>query len=124
MQRYPHNLDHLLTDPHGLRGLAELSEHVGTVADHASPVDAVLLLRHVEEGSDAARLARVSKVAGPQTRKAVELIGLPRAARAVSRISDLLMITIGLIVALVGQLIAFASPIAVRAFRRLFVPAT
>ena len=114
------NLD-LLTDTRPLRGLAELSRHAGTVAEHAGPVDAVLLLRHVEKGADAAGLARVSRVAGTQTRKAVELLGLPRAVRAVSRMSDLLLATIGLIVALLGQIIALASPIAVHALRALLV---
>ena len=114
------NLD-LLTDSRGVRELAELSEHVGTVAHNAGRLDAVLLLKHVEKGADAVGLARVSSVAGTETRKAVELLGLPRAVRAVSRMSDLFLATIGLIVALVGQIIALASPIAVRALRALLV---
>ena len=118
------DLDHLLTDPRVVRELAELSKQVGTVATNAGRVDAVLLLKHVEDGADAAGLARVSRVAGEETRKAVELLGLPRAVRAVSRMSDLLIATLGLVVALVGQLLALASPLAVRSLRRLFAAAT
>ena len=116
------NLD-LLTDTRRLRGIAELSQHVGTVAKRAGPVEAVFLLKHVERGTDAAKLARVSKVAGKRTREAVELLGLAKAARAVSRMSDLLMTTIGLILALVSQLVALTSPLALRALSRLFTRA-
>ena len=117
------NLD-LLTDTRRLRGIAELSEHIGTVAKRAGPAEAVFLLKHVERGTDAAELARVSKVAGKRTREAVELLGLAKAARAVRRLSNLLMTAIGLILALVGQLVVLASPMALRALRRLLVPAS
>ena len=100
------------------------SYHIGTVAKRAGPVEAVFLLKHVERGTDAAELARVSKVAGKRTREAVELLGLAKAARAVRRLSNLLMTAIGLILALVGQLVVLASPMALRALRRLLVPAS
>ena len=112
------NLD-LLTDTRRLRGITELSQHIGTVSKRAGPVEAVFLLKHVERGTDAAELARVSKVAGKRTRDAVELLGLAKAARAVKRLSNLLMTTIGLILALVGQLFILASPMALRALSRL-----
>ena len=46
----------LLTDTRRLRGIAELSGHIGTVAKRAGPVEAVFLLKHVERGTDAADL--------------------------------------------------------------------
>ena len=113
----------LLTDTRRLRGIAELSEHIGTVAKRAGPVEAVFLLKHVERGADAAELARISKVAGKRTREAVELLGLAKAARAVRRLSHLLMTAIGLALALVGQLLVLASPMALRALSRLFTRA-
>ena len=113
----------LLTDTRRLRGIAELSEHIGTVAKRAGPVEAVFLLKHVERGTDAAELARISKVAGKRTREAVELLGLAKAARAVRRLSHLLMTAIGLTLALVGQLLVLASPMALRALSRLFTRA-
>ena len=114
----------LLTDTLRFRGIVELSGHIGAVAKHAGPVDAIFLLKHLEKGGDAAELARVSKVAGKRTREAVELLGLPKVARAaVRRLSGLLMTAIGLILALVGQVIALASPMALRALRRFVVPA-
>ena len=113
----------LLTDTRRLRGIAELSEHIGTVAKRAGPVEAIFLLKHVERSTDAADLARVSKVAGKRTREAVELLGLAKAARAVRRLSNLLMTTIGLVLALVGQLVLLASPMALRALSRFFTRA-
>ena len=113
----------LLTDTRRLRGIVDLSEHIGAVAKHAGPANAIFLLKHVDKGGDAADLARVSKVAGKRTREAVELLGLSKAARAVRRLSHLLMTALGLILALVGQVIALASPMALRALRRLVVPA-
>ena len=113
----------LLTDTRLLRGIAELSEHIGTVAKRAGPVETVFLLKHVERGTDAAELARVSKVAGKRTREAVELLGLAKAARAVRRLSNLLMAAIGLILAIVGQLFVLAFPMALRASSRLFTRA-
>ena len=110
----------LLTDTRRLRGIAQLSEHIGTVAKRAGPVEAIFLLKHVERGTDAAELARVSKVAGKRTRHAVELLGLAKAARAVRRLSNLLMTAVGLILALVGQLVVLASPMALRTLSRLF----
>ena len=77
------NLD-LLTDTRRLRGILQLSRHIDTVAEHAGPVDAIFLLKHVEKGGDAADLARVSKVAGKQTREAVELLGLSKVASPTS----------------------------------------
>ena len=71
------NLD-LLTDTRRLRGIAELSEHIGTVAKRAGPVEAVFLLKHVERGTDAAELARVSKVAGKRRAKQSSCSAWPR----------------------------------------------
>ena len=113
----------LLIDTRRFRGIVELSGHIGAVAQHAGPVDAIFLLKHVDKGMDAADLARVSKVAGKRTREAVELLGLSKVARAVRRLSHLLMTAIGLILALIGQVIALASPMALRALRRFVVPA-
>ena len=111
------NLNLLMTDTRPLRGVLELSSHIETVANNAGKVHAVFLLRHVKTGKDAAELARVSKVAKEGTREAVELLGLSKAARAVKRLSGLFVTTIGLVVALVGQLIALALPMIIRVVR-------
>ena len=115
------NLNLLMTDTRPLRGVLELSSHIETVANNAGKVHTVFLLKHVKTGKDAADLARVSKVAKKGTREAVELLGLSKAARAVKRLSGLFVTTVGLIVAFIGQLIALASPVFVRVFRRIFV---
>ena len=113
------NLNLLMTDTRPLRGVLELSSHIETVANNAGKVHAVFLLKHVKTGKDAAELARVSKVAKEGTREAVELLGLSKAARAVKRLSGLFVTTIGLVVALVGQLIALALPMIIRVVRRI-----
>lgn len=110
----------LLTDTRRLRGVLDLARHIQTVADHAGPANAIFLLKHLEKGTDAADLARVSTVAGKRTREAVELLGLAKAVRAVRRLSDLFLTAIGLVLALTGQLIVLALPTALRASRRLF----
>ena len=113
----------LLTDTRRLRGVLDLARHMQTVADHAGRANAIFLLKHIEKGTDAADLARVSTVAGKRTRVAVELLGLARAVRAVRQLSGLFLTAIGLILALVGQLILLASPMALRALSKVFTRA-
>ena len=113
----------LLTNTGRLRGVLDLAHHIQTVADHAGPINAIFLLKHLEKGTDAADLARVSTVAGKKTRVAVEVLGLARAVRAVRQLSDLFLTAIGLILALVGQLIVLASPTALRALSKAFTRA-
>ncbi|MCE2519432.1 MAG: hypothetical protein J4G15_06350 [Alphaproteobacteria bacterium] len=115
------NLD-VVTDSRLLRELADIVGDLGTVGRNAHPKDTVFLLRHVENVEDVAGLAQVSKVAGKRTREAVEVLGLQRATKAIKRLSDLAMLTIGLLCALVGQILALATPVSLRLLRRVVQP--
>ncbi|GHF64009.1 hypothetical protein [Seohaeicola zhoushanensis] len=115
------------------RGAARLDEVVDTaklariegvagdlarVAGNTSVGDGVLLLRHVDSAEDAARLAKVSEVAGPRTRGLFEVLGKNRVFRALVRLSDLALTAALLIWATALQaLLALAGWLGGRAFR-------
>ncbi len=115
------NLD-LVTDSRLLRELADIAGDFGTVGRYANPKDTVFLLRHVENVEDAAGLAQVSKVAGKRTREAVEVLGLQKAAKTIKRLSDLAILTIGLLCTLAGQILALTTPVSLRLLRRVVQP--
>lgn len=111
-----------ITDVRHLDEIGEIAGSIGTVSKHANTPDAIFLLKHVNNGKDAAALAGVSKVAGKRTRGTVEVLGLARASAAVKRLSNLLLLAVGLIVALAGQLAALATPISLHLLRRIVDP--
>ena len=111
-----------ITDMRHLEEIGHIAGKIGTVSKHASTPDAIFLLKHVDNAGDAARLANVSKVAGKRTRGTVEVLGLARAGAAVRRLSNLVMLAIGLVVALAGQLATLASPVCMHLLRRIVDP--
>lgn len=111
-----------ITDMRHLDEIGDIAGKIGTVSKHADPARAIFLLKYVNNGRDAARLASVSKVAGKRTRGTVEVLGLARASAAIKRLSNLFILAIGLIVALAGQLAALASPICLHLLRRIIDP--
>ena len=98
------------------------SGKISTVSKHANPPDAIFLLKHVNNGKDAAELASISKVAGKRTRGTVEVLGLAKAGAAIKRLSNLFMLAVGLLFALAGQLAALASPVCMHLLRRIVDP--
>ena len=108
-----------ITDVRHLDEIGEIAGKIGTVSKHTDPADAIFLLKHVNNGKDAAKLAKVSKVAGKRTRGTVEVLGLERAGAAIKRLSNLFILTVGLLVALAGQLVALAMPISLHLLRRI-----
>ena len=109
-----------VTDARRFRKLGRIADNLGTVGKHAGPANAIFLLKHVETAEDAAVLARVSRIAGKQTRNTVEVLGLGKAARAIVRLSDLAWTMIGLLAALAAQVLALLSPLCVRLVRRVY----
>lgn len=81
------NLDDV-TDAARLAALGAVAADLGRIAERTSLADTILLLRHVETTEDAARLARIADIAGPETRRVVDVIGPGRAMRATLRLSD------------------------------------
>jgi hypothetical protein len=107
-----------ITDTAKLARLTDMAEDLGTVVVKTSPAEALVLLRHVETADDAARLARTADALGPRTRVAMEVLGPARVFRGLTRVSDLALLTIGLVTALFVQLGGLCTSLALRSARR------
>lgn len=108
-----------MVDAAKLGELSDIGISLRRVADNTSVAEAVSLLRHVETGEDAARLARVSDAMGPKTRGAFEVLGSQRVFRAAVRVSDLAIGAALAIYALGVQLLMFGTQQCVNACIRL-----
>ena len=111
-----------VVDTSRLARLGRLAGDLGEVARHTSAAEAVVLMRHVETAEDAARLARLSAVAGRDTRLTLEVLGPARAFRAMTRVTDLALATIGLVAAFVAQVGMLAVSAALGLARRRLRP--
>jgi hypothetical protein len=107
-----------VADTARLARLGELGRDAGRVFVGTSATDTLALLRHVDSPDDLARLARLSESAGPATRPAVETLGLARAFRATTRITDLVLAGLALLAALLVQVLGLALSLALRTVRR------
>jgi hypothetical protein len=101
-----------------LARLGEIGADLGRLIQNTSTADTLGLLRHVEDPADLARLVRISENAGETTRPAVETLGLARAFRATTRVSDLVLAAAALLAGLAVQLAGLAGTLALRAARR------
>lgn len=107
-----------ITDTARLGRLTGMAGDLAIVAGRTSPADALVLLRHVETAEDAARLARAADALGPRTRVAMEVLGPARVFRSLTRVSDLALLTVGLLTALAVQLGGLCVSLALRQARR------
>ena len=107
-----------ITDTARLSRLTGMARDLATVADRTSPPEALVLLRHVETAEDAARLARAAEALGPRTRVAMEVLGPARVFRSLTRLSDLALLTVGLLTALAVQIGRLCVSLALRSARR------
>jgi hypothetical protein len=107
-----------ITDIARLSRLTGMARDLSRVADRTSPAEALVLMRHVETAEDAARLARTAEALGPQTRVAMEVLGPARVFRSLTRVSDLALLTVGLLTALFVQLGGLALSLVLRRVRR------
>jgi len=98
-----------VVDATKLAELADIGGSLKRVADNTSVAEAVVLLRHVDDAQDAARLAQVTDALGPTTRGAFEVLGKSRVFRAAVRLSDLAIGAGVAIFALLIQLAAFTG---------------
>jgi hypothetical protein len=102
-----------------LRRLERLSGIAGDVARviaHTSMEDALALLPRIDGPEELRRLARLSEVAGETTRPAVETLGLSRAIRTVTLVTDAVL---GVVAGLTGVIGYLAGLLMSRAIRRL-----
>ena len=95
-----------VTDVAQIAALGAVAADLGRVVRQTSVVDAAQLLRHVETTDDAARLARLSDAAGPDTYRVVEVLGPGRAFRATLRLSDAALGAAVVLWLAAGQLLA------------------
>jgi hypothetical protein len=102
--------------------LVAMAGDIGRVAGATSPAEALLLLRHADDAQDLARLARLAEVAGPDTRRAVAVLGKARAFRALTRISDLALAAMGLVGLVLAQVGAVLAALIKLALRRTLHP--
>lgn len=78
-----------VTDTARLERLAGYARDIGGVTSATSLTDTLVLLRHVETGTDLSRLARVSEAAGTRTADAFALLGKSRVFRALDEVGAL-----------------------------------
>lgn len=81
--------------PAALRPLAAIGSDLGRVANRLGPEDALHLMRYVEDGGDARRLANASEALGERTVGRIEVLGKGRFMRATVRASNLALRLIG-----------------------------
>lgn len=98
-----------VTDTARLSDLGRLSQNVGVIGRNTSTADVLVLLRHVDNADDVARLARLSDAAGPHTRRTLEVLGKARAFRALVRLSDAAVMALALLYAFFLQLLSLAG---------------
>lgn len=98
-----------VTDTARLSDLGRMAQNVGVIGRNTSTADALVLLRHIDSAEDAARMARLSAVAGPHTRRSVEVLGKTRAFRALTRLSNAAIAALALIYAFVLQILMLAG---------------
>lgn len=82
-----------ITDAAKLQRLGALTGDLGRIAKNTSTAEALVLMKHIDGAEDAARMAKVSDLAGAKTLSRVEVLGKARAFRALVRVSDLAITT-------------------------------
>lgn len=111
-----------ITDAARLGRLGGLATDVGRIAGNTSAGETLLLLRHLDGAEDAARMARLSDVAGARTFARVEVLGKARAFRAMVRLSDLALGTLAALYAAAVQVALMLAGGLARGVVRLVKP--
>jgi hypothetical protein len=83
--------------------LGRLAGDVGRVRAATSTAETLTLLRLADTPDDLARLARLAEAAGPDTRKAVAVLGPARALRLVDRVAGIVVMAIAALAALIAE---------------------
>lgn len=97
-----------LIEPVAAARLAGVASDVGRLTSRMPVGDAFALLKRAETTEDLTRIARVAETAGPETRGAFALLGTARTLRLTHRLTDLAILTVAVIAAFLGQMLAFA----------------
>lgn len=84
--------------------LTAIATDVTRIAGATSPAEVLPILRLADNTDELARLARLSEAAGKDTRKSLAVLGKARSLRMLHRLSDLMVATIGLTLAIAAQI--------------------
>uniref|UniRef100_UPI0035B4539B hypothetical protein n=1 Tax=Paenirhodobacter enshiensis TaxID=1105367 RepID=UPI0035B4539B len=88
----------------GTARLSTMAGDVTRIAKATSPAEVLPILRLADDEADLSRLARLSEVAGPETPRALEMLGKARSLRLLHRLGDAAIMALGGLMALIGQL--------------------
>ncbi|MFB2595617.1 hypothetical protein ACEYYB_12295 [Paracoccus sp. p4-l81] len=102
----------------GAERLADMAGDVTRIARATSPAEVLGVVRLADDAPDLARLARLAEVAGPDSRKALTLLGKARALRVLNRVSTAAVAAIGLVALAAAQVTALALAALKLALRR------
>lgn len=94
-----------VVDTGRVAAFGQVAGDLATVARHTSLGEAVVLLQYVDSPSDAARLARVSEAAGPNTRAILETLGKQRVLRTTIRLTTLALTAVALLALMILQVL-------------------
>ena len=106
-----------VVDTAKLASIGDLASDLERVRQNTSTAEVLTLMKHVDNAEDAKDLARLSDAAGPRTTHVIETLGKSRSFRLVHRLSDMALLTIGLLTALALQVLALTGSLFRRALR-------
>ena len=98
----------VLLDAANAARLTGIANDMGRLSTALPAGDALAMLRYAEDAETLTRIARVAEVAGTETRGAFAVLGKTRVIRATQRLSEFAILTLTLLAALAGQLLAIA----------------
>lgn len=98
--------------------LTAFASDVTRIAKQTSPAEALRVLRLADSPAELSRLARLTDAAGPDTRKALAVLGKGRSLRILHRLSDLAVMTAGLLLSIAAQIGTLAGAILKLMLRR------
>lgn len=84
--------------------LTAVASDVTRIAAQTSPAEALRVLRLADSPAELSRLARLTDAAGPDTRKALAVLGKARSLRMLHRLSDLAVMTTGFLLSIAAQI--------------------
>lgn len=112
-----------LLRPAKLEPVTVLARNINRIEGALPPTQTLHLLRYVDDGAEARRIANATEVLGPRTVGRMEVLGKTRFLRATVRVSNvaagLAAGFIGLMLALAGMMAQLGQTLALRTLRRL-----
>lgn len=99
--------------------LSAVAADVGRIGTRMDAGQTLALLRYAESSDDLARIARIAETAGTETAGVFALLGKARVFRATKRLTEMALMTVGLVSALAAQVLAVAFWLVRRWLRRL-----